>query len=62
MHAAGYLNNSDGSLYYRGASGYYWSSVELGATSGQNLVFTAAVSFMSNKGKAYGVSLRCVKD
>jgi len=63
LHAAGYLNGSDGSLYDRGSYGYYWSSVQNYATYGWFLAFYSGGSSMgSYGGKAYGFALRCVRD
>jgi hypothetical protein len=62
LHAAGYLYNSDGSLGYRGAGGYYWSSTQYSSTNGWGLAFVSSLSFMFNFNKAYGFSLRCLRD
>ncbi|NCQ56176.1 hypothetical protein GW797_08140, partial [Candidatus Parcubacteria bacterium] len=62
LHAAGYLNNNVGSLYFRGTHGYYWSSTQNDATNGWNLNFNSSNSNMNNNNKAYGFSLRCLRD
>jgi hypothetical protein len=62
MHAAGYLLNSDGSLYSRGSYGYYWSSSQYSATDGWYLYFFSGFSYMYSSSKAYGFSLRCLRD
>ncbi len=62
LHAAGYLNNSDGSLFNRGATSYYWSSTQLDATSGWYLYFYSSVSYVYTIGKSYGFSARCVRE
>jgi hypothetical protein len=62
LHAAGLLATSDGSLYYRGSSGFYWSSTQLDATTGWNLNFYSSGSYMNGNYKAYGITLRCIRD
>jgi len=61
MHAAGYLY-SDGSLVDRGSYGYYWSSSQYSATLGWYLFFNSGNSSMNLYNKAYGFSLRCLRD
>jgi uncharacterized protein (TIGR02145 family) len=39
--AAGYSNNSDGTLYEAGTNGYYWSSTEYGGDGGYRLRFNS---------------------
>jgi hypothetical protein len=62
MHAAGYLDNSYGSLGSRGSSGSYWSSSHYSATDGLGLYFYGGYSGINNDYKAYGFSLRCLRD
>jgi uncharacterized protein (TIGR02145 family) len=62
LHAAGYLYLSNGSLYNRGTYGAYWSSTQSDATHGWNLLFFSNNSDMYNNDKAYGFSLRCLRD
>jgi hypothetical protein len=62
IHAAGYLGNSTGSLYNRGSAGYYQSSVQSGSADGWGLYFASGLSNVSSNSKAYGGSLRCIKD
>jgi hypothetical protein len=62
LHAAGYLSNSGGSLYYRGSEGYYWSSVQGDATDVWNLHFSSGYSGMLPDSKANGFSVRCLRD
>ena len=62
VDAAGYLNNSDGSLNNRGSNGNYWSSTQNDATNGWNLNFNSGNSNMNNNNKANGFSARCVRD
>jgi hypothetical protein len=60
IHAAGYL--SDGSLSYRGSYGSYWSSTQNSATNGWFLFISSNASAMYGNSKAYGFSVRCVRD
>jgi uncharacterized protein (TIGR02145 family) len=62
LHAAGYLNHSDGSLTNRGSHGYYWSSTQSDATYGSFLYFNSGSCDMYNFSKAYGFSIRCIRD
>ena len=57
LHAAGLLSSSNGALSSRGTDGRYWSS-----TSGWGLNFGSGYSLMGDGDKAYGFSLRCLKD
>ena len=60
--AAGYLNNTNGLLNNRGTNGYYWSSSQNSSTNGWNLNFNSGNSNMNNNNKAYGFSVRCLRD
>jgi hypothetical protein len=62
LHAAGYLDNSNGSLYGRGSYGYYWGSTQYGSSGGWHLDFSSGYSSMSYDYKAYGFSVRCLRD
>ena len=62
LHAAGYLGPSHGALYNRGTYGNYWSSNQRDATGGWNLDFYSSDSVVDNGNKAYGFSLRCLRD
>jgi hypothetical protein len=65
LHLAGYLRPDDGSLHYRGTSGigYYWSSNQFNSANGWYLSFYNVASQMFNDGtKAYGFSLRCIRN
>ena len=65
MHAAGFLSSTDGSLFHRpsyGSFGYYWSSTQFNAAYGWNLFFSSVSSSVSNYNKAYGFTLRCLRD
>ena len=62
LHAAGYLNDSNGALVSRGTAGYHWCSSQLSSASGWQLVLHSSISYMSTSFKAYGFSLRCLRD
>lgn len=62
LHAAGYLNSSSGTLSFRGTSGYYWSSTQGNAAYAFNLTLYSSASYTSNNSKAYGFSVRCLRD
>jgi uncharacterized protein (TIGR02145 family) len=58
---AGYRNSSDGSLFNVGSNGYYWSSTVDGAFA-NILYFISSNAFMSSNDRAFGFSVRCLKD
>ena len=62
LHAAGYLLSSSGALMLRGAYGYYWSSTQGSDINGWNLYISLHSSAMGSYSKAYGWSVRCLKD
>ena len=62
LHASGYLNSSNGVLTNRGSNGYYWSSTQNNTTTGFGLYFKSNSSSVSSYNKAFGYSLRCIKD
>lgn len=63
MHAAGYLDASNGSnLYYRGELGNYWSSVQESKSQAYFMYIKDSSSHTDNNSKAYGYSVRCIKD
>ncbi|MBN4062328.1 hypothetical protein JYU20_03935 [Bacteroidales bacterium AH-315-I05] len=62
LHAGGYLVGGSGSLSGRGSFGTFWSSMQNNATLGRYLNCTGGSSNMPNIDKAYGHSLRCLKD
>ncbi|MPL81721.1 hypothetical protein SDC9_27651 [bioreactor metagenome] len=62
LHAAGDLYYSDGSLYYRGSYGRYWSSSQLVPDTGCSLGFGSGSSSMYYYVKAGGFSARCLRD
>lgn len=64
LHAAGNLSDSDGSLNNRGTYGFYWSSTQQ-SLGGQGLDFyfdSGSSSAGGSLSKAFGFSLRCIRD
>ena len=62
IHAAGHLNYFNGSLETRGLNGDYWSSIQTSTSNGGFLNFTSGHHNVGNNNKAYGMSLRCLKN
>ncbi|MCX6307202.1 MAG: hypothetical protein NT040_19730 [Bacteroidetes bacterium] len=62
LHAAGCLSYGDGSLLNRGSVGYYWSGLQGDATFGWYLSFSSGYNTMGSNQKAYGFSIRCLRD
>lgn len=63
MHAAGRLDLSNGSLGERGAKGSYWSATQMTlVTWAQSLNFNTSACAINQFQKAYGYSIRCLKD
>jgi hypothetical protein len=62
MHTAGYLGNSNGSLYNRGSGGYFWSSTQFVSTDAWSLYFFSGGSYMGSSTKVFGFSVRCLRD
>ena len=58
---AGYRRNSDGSLLNVGTNGYYWSNT-VSSTSARNLNFNSSNANMFTAIRAFGFSVRCLKD
>jgi uncharacterized protein (TIGR02145 family) len=58
---AGNRNNSNGSLSNVGTHGTYWSSTVSG-TNSRNLSFYSSNVNMLNNNRAYGYSVRCLKE
>jgi hypothetical protein len=61
LHAAGGLYY-DGTLISRGTYGYYWSSTQYDLANGLFLHFSSSFCIPSGNFKAYGFSVRCIKD
>jgi hypothetical protein len=63
LHAAGFLSYNNGLLYSRGSIGNYRSSTQTSPGDSWYLHFDSGSSFMSNNYyKAYGFSVRCLRD
>jgi hypothetical protein len=62
IHAAGYLNDNNGSLDYRGTIGACWSSLQYNSAQSWSLNFQNNVSSVSNNSKPYGFPLRCLRE
>jgi hypothetical protein len=64
MHAAGSLNNTTGALQFRGTSGSYWSTVMYTGqpTNAWQLAFNISSCATGPANKAFGNTLRCIKD
>jgi len=63
MHAAGRLDYQTGNIQDRGFKGSYWSSVQHGIVDwGQSFNFSGSSCGTSQYQKAYGFSVRCVKN
>lgn len=61
LHAAGRLQSFDGDLIDRGERGNYWASDQFKSTQGEVLGFALASNTFGGN-KAFGRSVRCVKD
>ena len=62
LHGAGLLSYNSGSLGDRGSSGYCWSSTQTDATNSLFMYFSPWNSYLPTWSKAYGHSLRCLRD
>jgi len=58
---AGYRNNSTGALTNVGSNGNYWSSTVSG-TNARYLSFASSDAYMNASNRAYGFSVRCIKE
>jgi uncharacterized protein (TIGR02145 family) len=58
---AGYRSFSNSSLNVVDSFGYYWSST-VSSTSSRHLSFNSENADMNSSGRAYGKSVRCIKD
>ena len=58
---AGWRIHSNGWLYNVGTLGYYWSSTASG-TNASRLYFNSSSAGMFTSNRAYGFSVRCIKD
>jgi len=63
MHAAGKLDYSTGNLQERGFKGSYWSSTQYGIINwARMLFFSGSNCAVSQYDKAYGYSIRCIRN
>ena len=62
MHAAGDLQAVDGLLVNRGSNGYGWSNTQHDSPGGWHLYFNNGLSSLWNDYKAYGFSVRCLRE
>ena len=62
LHAAGYLQYDNGSMTGIGVTGYYWAGSQHSPTHGWALNFSSGSCFLNNNDKAFGYTIRCVKD
>ena len=62
LHAAGGLWPWDGSLTWRGGNGYYSSNQQSIAIYSWFLFLNSGSSYTTPNNKAFGMSLRCIKD
>ena len=61
LPTAGYRDRTGGSLQFVGGNGSYWSSAVSG-TDARGLGFGSAAPGMYTRNRAYGYSVRCLKD
>ena len=61
LPSTGNRSRIHGLLNDQGTSGYYWSSTLFG-TDARNLFFSSAAAITDNNTRAYGFSVRCLKD
>jgi len=63
LHQAGYLDNSNGSVYNRGNYGYYWSSIQYpNSSNGSFMYIYSGYSDVTYYNKAHAISVRCLRD
>jgi hypothetical protein len=61
LPVSGSRNDSNGSLYDVGTYGFYWGSTVSGANS-RSRYFGSSDAFMGTSSRAFGFSVRCLKD
>ena len=59
---AGYREFRDGSVYSVGTGGFYWSSTDSGSPNSKMLFFDSGSASTQTYNRAYGFSVRCLKD
>jgi uncharacterized protein (TIGR02145 family) len=62
LPAAGYRNNADGALVYRGNVGDYWSSTENGSSADTFLFLSSNVIPANSSNRTFGCSVRCIAE
>jgi hypothetical protein len=62
MHMAGRLQSSTGALGNRGVDGSFWTNAQGNTTSGHRLQIYSSYSSMNTFGKAFALTIRCIKD
>ena len=61
LTVGGYRTHHDGSLNGVGSYGYYWSS-SISGTTARVLYFISSNAYIPSSHRAYGFSVRCIKD
>jgi predicted phage tail protein len=62
LHAAGDLDDNDGTLWDRGSYGAYWSSTSSSDVGGGFLFLNPAGSYVDQMNKSFGFPIRCIND
>ncbi|MCC5943116.1 MAG: hypothetical protein JJU37_16340 [Balneolaceae bacterium] len=62
LHAAGSLHSFSGDLRDRGSSGSYWASDQFNSRNGEAFAISETGSGTFGGNKAFGRSVRCIKD
>ena len=62
LHAGGYLMPNGGWLYDRGSQGHYYTGMQFDDQNAREFGFTSTTTYVGWGGKAYGFTLRCIKD
>ena len=63
LPAAGSRDSNDGSSYYQGSRGYYWSSsVPSSSTYARGVSFNSATFYQNADNRAFGFSVRCLQE
>jgi len=62
LHAAGHLSDYDGYLNLSGSGGSYWSSIQYSYSESRQLGFINGYCYVGGNSKAFGFSLRCIKE
>lgn len=61
LPAVGYRNSSDGTLYYAGTLGYYWSSTQYSSDGAYSMRFNSSSVYTDWYTRRRGFSVRCVR-